>query len=135
MRLEWIVAFVLGFLFSYIAHSAVAHSQTWNAHPPAGSYDPYVGRNNKDGQSCCNGHDCRKALDETLFDILPDGGYRIRANNEGIPAGTIIPEGKVVPEGGPDANWHICMTGSWNGTAWNPRGGSVRCLMIPQGGS
>lgn len=105
------------------------------SHPKPDHYDPYVGRHNRDGEACCNGSDCRRSLPETVFDILPSGGYRVRANAEGIPEGTLIPEGKVVPEGGPDANWHICMTGSWDGTRWNPKGGRVRCLMIPQGGS
>src|SRR5262245_14505751 len=110
----------------------MALAQTWS-HPPAGQYDPYVGRSNKDGESCCNGHDCRMALSETIFDILPGGGYRVRANNDGLPEGMIIPEGKVV-EDGPDGNWHVCMTGSWNGTQWDYKGGRVRCLMIPNGG-
>jgi hypothetical protein len=100
-------------------------------HPPPGAYDPYVGIKNKEGKSCCNGQDCRQALPEELFDILRGGGYRVRSGSD-IPPGTLIDEGKVANS--PDGNWHICMTGSWDGTKWNPRGGTVRCIMLPNGG-
>jgi hypothetical protein len=113
------------------ALSIPAVAQMGHGHPPPGAYDPYVGIKNKDGESCCNGQDCRQALPEELFDILRGGGYRVRAGTD-IPAGTIIPEGKVANS--PDGNWHICMSGSWNGTRWDPRGGKVRCLLLPVGG-
>ncbi len=104
-------------------------------HPPAGAYDPYAGIKNKDGESCCNGQDCRQALPEELFDILRGGGYTIRSGTD-LPPGTFIPEGKVANS--PDGNWHICMSGEWDTkrspAAWNPRGGKVRCLMLPNGG-
>lgn len=118
------------------ALSIPAYGQTWNSHPHPDNYDPYVGIRNREGMSCCNGQDCRQALPEELFNVLPEGGYVVRGGTD-VPPGTFIREGLTANS--PDANYHLCMTGEWDTTRsparWNPRGGKVRCLMLPVGGS
>lgn len=119
---ELLVAFVLGFLLSYIAHTAVAHSQGvggYPTHPPPSQYDPYIGIRNKDGVNCCNGQDCHLAVPDEMFDIRPEGGYIIRSTGEQITEGQVA--------NSPDGNWHICRRFDLERT--------VRCLMVPVGGS
>jgi hypothetical protein len=91
---------------------------------PDGMPDPYSGIHNKAGIDCCNGHDCRRVLDELDFVIKMEGGYILKETGE------FIAEFQV--GNSPDKHWHICRGISYE--LKTNRHDKIRCLLIPPGG-
>ena len=127
LRMEWVIAFVLGFLISYIAHSAVAHAQfapmPLYQHPMAGHPDPYAM-----WPSCCSGHDCvpwdGADIEET------ESGFYIRSLGAEVPLGNKVKNSF-------NGQYHVCKP-IVNGdirNRWIDATGksSVYCLFVPSG--
>lgn len=117
------IAFILGFILSFMAHEAFAQGLQ---HSPYGQHDRYGGIKNRKGEVCCNRQDCRHVVKEQEVNILPEGGYVVRSTSE------FVTEEKVADS--PDGEWHICREYVMSAGSYVPKG-KVRCLMIPVGGS
>jgi len=93
----------------------------------AEAHDWYSGTTNRDGQNCCNTHDCQQIAGELVEETR--GGFRIRLA-PGQHVMVTSPVDHFVPyrdlQNSPDGKWHICLF---------PTQDIVRCFFGPVGGS